>query len=156
MNDSGPLELELTSDPVMLPGARETLRRWCLERAWTEEPISEVVLAFDEALTNVIRHSYGGAPDQRILVRVQVVNEPDAGEGVEIAVRDFGRQVALDQICGRDLDEPRPGGLGVHIIRAMMDVAEYSHADGGGIRLVMRKYKVSKNRTEQPDTEQDE
>jgi serine/threonine-protein kinase RsbW len=45
------------------------------------------------------------------------------------------------EICGRDLDDVRPGGLGVHLIRAMMSTADYSRAPGGGMLLVMRKYK---------------
>lgn len=152
MNESSPLKLDLTSDPGQLSRVRETLRGWCLAHRWPEPPIADLVLALDEALTNVIRHGYDGAGDKRILVHIREVHDPGAGEGIEIEVRDFGKQVDLDSIRGRDLDQPRPGGLGVHIIRAMMDVAEYTHADGGGMRLVMRKYKSAPERPESPKT----
>ena len=151
MTESGRLELELNSDPGVLPDAREAMGQWCRRHAWTDDLISEIVLALDEALTNVIRHGYGGSAGQRIIVKAATICDLQAGEGVEISIRDFGKQVALESICGRDLDRPRPGGLGVHIIRAMMDVAEYSHAEGGGIRLIMRKYKSSKRAAHDPD-----
>jgi anti-sigma regulatory factor (Ser/Thr protein kinase) len=59
---------------------------------------------------------------------------------LECDVRDFGRQVDPSTIRSRSLDEVRPGGLGVHIIRSVMDEVEYSRAEGGGMRLRMLKY----------------
>jgi len=137
-----PLELDLSSDPRSLPDAREKVRRWAGEHEWNETQIGEVVLALDEALTNVIRHAYGGQSGKKILVTVQAIQDPDGGDGLEIRVRDFGRQVNPEDICGRDLDDIRPGGLGVHIIQALNDSVEYRCAEGGGMLLVMRKFKA--------------
>lgn len=134
-------ELEVTSDPQNLPRLREDVREWILARGWSERQAGELVLALDEAVTNVIRHGYDGRPKQRILVSAEVVSDPQEGEGVELRVRDYGKQVDPEKICGRDLDDVRPGGLGVHIIRAMTSTCEYQRAEGGGMRLIMRKYK---------------
>lgn len=135
------LELELASDPARLPEVRERVRAWVLARGWPEARAAEIVLALDEALTNVIRHGYGGCPTGRILVCVGPVDDACEGPGLEIRVRDFGRQVDPEAICGRDLEDVRPGGLGVHIIRSMTSSARYERAPGGGMLLVMRKYK---------------
>jgi anti-sigma regulatory factor (Ser/Thr protein kinase) len=56
-------------------------------------------------------------------------------------VRDYGRAVDPATIRGRDLSEVRPGGLGVHIIRSIMDEVCYEPAAGGGTRLNMLKWK---------------
>jgi anti-sigma regulatory factor (Ser/Thr protein kinase) len=136
------LELELTSDPHWLPELRERVRRWAESQGWSERQSGEIVLALDEAVTNVICHGYGGAPNQRIVVTVAAIADEQQGEGVEIRVRDFGRQVDPAVICGRDLTDVRPGGLGVHIIRAMTNSVEYQRAEGGGMLLTMRKYKT--------------
>lgn len=141
MSASDILELELSSDPRILPGVRAELRQWALPRGWTEDQTAEMTLAIDEALSNVICHGYRGEKTHRILLSVRSVQDPEAGEGAEIRVRDFGRQVDPTRICGRDLENVRPGGLGVHIIRAMMSFVEYSPAEGGGMLLIMRKYK---------------
>jgi anti-sigma regulatory factor (Ser/Thr protein kinase) len=138
---TGALELDLLSDTAELPRVRDALRHWASSAGWDEHRVADIVLAVDEALTNVIRHGYMGRPGQKIELRACTIRDPQQGEGVEIRIRDFGRQAPLDKICGRDLDDLRPGGLGVHIIRNVMHFSEYSHAEGGGMRLVMRKYK---------------
>ena len=135
-----PLSIHLLSNTDDLQPVREALRDWMGRQEWTHDQISEVVLAVDEALTNVIRHGYDGQPDQPIHFHAARIEEPKAGVGLEITVRDFGKQVELSKICGRDLNDIRPGGLGVHLIHAMMSAAHYEHARDGGMRLTMRKY----------------
>jgi len=145
-----PLELELLSDTALLPGVRKTLRDWSVTHGWTPEQAGEIALAVDEALSNVIRHGYGYDRTQRIVLSVRSICDSVQGEGLEIRIRDFGKQVDPLLICGRDLADVRPGGLGVHIIRAMMSSVEYACAEGGGMLLVMRKFKL--HRITQPGT----
>jgi anti-sigma regulatory factor (Ser/Thr protein kinase) len=56
-----------------------------------------------------------------------------------IGVRDYGRSVDPSTIKSRDLDDFRPGGLGVHIIRSIMDEVEYVPQPGGGMSLRLVK-----------------
>lgn len=142
MNDATSLEIELMSDPCNLAGVRGQIREWAVDHGWSEHQIGEIVLALDEALSNVIRHGYGGQTGCRIVISVSEIQDPHLGQGAEIRVRDFGKQVDPTQICGRDLADVRPGGLGVHLIRSMTDSVEYHRAQGGGMLLVMRKYKT--------------
>lgn len=150
MNSPAVLEMELQSDAQLLPMVRDKVREWLCPGGWTEQQTSEIVLAVDEALSNVIRHGYDCRLGCPILLSLRLVQDAHEGEGVEIQVRDFGRQVDLDCIRSRDLDDVRPGGLGVHLIRCMMSSAEYTHAEGGGMRLVMRKYKTHMVNTPNP------
>ena len=57
-----------------------------------------------------------------------------------IVVEDRAKQVDPETIQPRDLDDIRPGGLGVHIIREIMDHVSYEKRDGGGMRLSMTKH----------------
>lgn len=141
MDDEHVLELEYASDPRVLPEARRTMRDWTLPQGWSEDQTAEIALAVDEALSNVIRHAYDCERCHRILLSARALRDPRRGEGIEIRIRDFGKQCDPAQIRGRDLDEVRPGGLGVHIIRAMMSEVQYTPAEGGGMLLIMRKYK---------------
>ncbi|TWT46072.1 serine-protein kinase RsbW [Phycisphaerae bacterium RAS1] len=140
MSAAAPLRVDIRSDPTELQPVREHLRAWLGPNGWNEQQIAEIVLAVDEALTNVIRHGYGGRTDQPIHIECRPIRDAVEGPGVEVRIRDFGRQVDLSKIAGRRLEEVRPGGLGVHIIHAMTNSARYSHADGGGMLLVMVKY----------------
>lgn len=143
------LRFELRSNPCDLPMVRERLAAWLRQQEWTDTQVAEVVLAVDEALTNVIRHGYQNCLDQPIEFTAKRCRDDRAGDGVEIQIRDYGRQVDLSQICGRDLERIRPGGLGVHLIRAMMNEARYQHAEGGGLHLTMRKYLTHHAKTDE-------
>lgn len=143
------LQVSLRSNIGELQPSREQLRAWLARQEWSDTQIAEIVLAADEALTNVIRHGYQGVPDQRIEFEARRMRDDRKGAGIEIEIRDYGRQVELSNICGRDLEEIRPGGLGVHLIKAMMSEATYDHAEGGGMRLKMRKYLTHNAKTEE-------
>lgn len=106
----------------------------------------DVCLAVDEALANVIQHAYAGQSDQSILVAIEL--RGSAGDGsVSISIEDRGRAVRPEEIRGRALDELRPGGLGVHIIRSVMDDVEYAAGPEGGtiLRLGKRLGRHGKN-----------
>jgi anti-sigma regulatory factor (Ser/Thr protein kinase) len=123
---------------------RESVAKLAREIGFAQDTVDKMVLAVDEALCNVIKHGYkgeGGRP-----IELTFDTELEAGrEGLEIRVRDYGCQVDPSAIRGRDLGEVRPGGLGVHIIRSLMDEVEYARAEGGGMRLRMRKYLAPSN-----------
>jgi anti-sigma regulatory factor (Ser/Thr protein kinase) len=133
------LHIAFCSDAAELPGLRARVRDFCAAHRWAEQQIGEIVLALDEAVTNIIRHGYDGAGGQPILLDAGMRSDPIDGEQLEIRVRDFGRQVDPAAICGRALGDVRPGGLGVHIMRAMMSAVEYRQADGGGMLVILRK-----------------
>lgn len=66
----------------------------------------------------------------------QPERHPDA---LRIIIEDEARQVDPSQIKSRNLDEVRPGGLGVHIIKSVMDEAVYQPRERIGMRLTMLK-----------------
>ena len=44
-----------------------------------------------------------------------------------------------EAIAGRPLENVRPGGLGIHIMKSVMDRVSYARAEGGGMMLNMSK-----------------
>jgi len=118
-----------------------TLVRALIERmaeltGFGEDQIHRIILAVDEACVNIIRHQYGGRPDQRI--DIEATLDREAGT-LELVLRDYGEVRDPAGFKGRDLDDIRPGGLGIHIIRDVMDEVEYSAAPGGGMQLRLCK-----------------
>ena len=75
-----------------------------------------VVLAVNEACMNIMQHAYGMDPQGRIDV---VISRDD--DAMVFQLRDYAETVTADRIVSRDLDELRPGGLGVHFISSLMD-----------------------------------
>lgn len=133
------LELHLTSEATVLPDVRDQVRDWAAGEGWSEHQIGEITLAVDEALSNVIRHGYQNQPGGKIHFECQMIDDAPTGRGLQVRIRDFCKDVDLSKICGRNLDDVRPGGLGVHLIKAMMEKVEYCYATGGGIELTMQK-----------------
>lgn len=128
------LQLEISSDPAALAEVRHAVEEYVQACGFDEDSAGRVVLAVDEALTNVIRHAYQGATDQPIHITLLPLRD-----GVEVIVRDRGRNVHPSAIRSRDVREVRPGGLGVHIINECMDCVEFTPAEGGGTELTMQK-----------------
>lgn len=136
----GQIELTIHANPAYLCVARAAARKAMEISGLSDQDADGVTLALDEALTNVIRHSYGGPCEKPIIIKLsQILNYKEKGSALEIAVRDFGKQVDPKTIRSRDLNEVRPGGLGVHIIQTVMDEVEYSCMSEGGMQLRMLK-----------------
>lgn len=131
------IRVEMLSDPTYLSGARELVASVARRLGFGEEGCGQIALAVDEALCNIIRHGYDRRKDGPIWISLWPVVEPAAG--LVIVLEDLARQVDPSQIKSRNLDEVRPGGLGVHIIRQVMDEAIYEQRQEGGMRLTLLK-----------------
>ena len=127
------LLIEFYSRPGYLAIIRHMIDTLCGRLGYTPAESSQLCLAIDEALCNVIRHGYDSAPDGRI--RMEVHERTRRTGRLEILIEDDAKQVDLDSIRSRDLDDVRPGGLGVHLISEIMDDAIYEHRNEGGMRL---------------------
>jgi anti-sigma regulatory factor (Ser/Thr protein kinase) len=134
-----PVVIAIRSIPAHLPVVRSALDRFCELLGFREEDRGLVVLAVDEALTNIIRHAYRGRSDQRIEITLRCTNGSDGRAALQIQLRDWGEPVRPEQFKSRPLQEIRPGGLGVHIMGCCMDNVEYHPAPEGGTCLTMTK-----------------
>jgi len=144
------VKLELRSNPLFLSGAREMVSSIAKRLGFSDESAAHIALAIDEALCNVIRHGYDKAAERPIWISLfpeggvltpESQGQPSPTTALRIVIEDEARQVDLAEIKSRDLEEIRPGGLGVHIIRQVMDSVKYEHRPGpaGGMRLTMVK-----------------
>jgi serine/threonine-protein kinase RsbW len=127
------LKLELRSNPEMLCVVRAGLGQLTEKLGFSEAESRAVVLAVDEALTNIIRHAYSGEADRPIELlcrRIQVRHDGASREALEIIVEDRGLKVDGAKLCGRSLEEVKPGGLGLHFIRESMDEVEFRRKIG--------------------------
>lgn len=133
-----PIRLEVISNPVYLSIMRNVAYELAKISGLTEEEAKEFRLVIDEACTNIIRHSYHY--DYR---RPIILNFFLCDDRIEVLIQDYGKKVNPSEIRSRDIDEIRPGGLGVYIINKLMDVMEYAPTDEGP-RLRLVKYKNRK------------
>jgi anti-sigma regulatory factor (Ser/Thr protein kinase) len=85
---------------------RRLVQEVSLAHGFTEEEVRRIVLAMDEACTNVIRHAYGGDPGGSIDIEAHPIED-----GLRFVVIDHGRKPDPDTIAPRAL-ELRQAGSG--------------------------------------------
>ena len=93
--------------------------------------------AVDEAVTNVFTHGYAGKGGY-ISVRCQIT-----GNDIEIIINDKGIQFDPAKVplpdLNSNLQDRRVGGLGIYIMRRVMDAVEYNFHAISGNELTLRK-----------------
>ncbi len=152
MADTKPhVYLELRSDPVYLSGARQLIASVAQRLGFDEMACSQIALAVDEALCNIIRHGYDRATDRPIWLSVWPGRKDGQDPGMLVVIEDEARQIDPTIIRGRELDDVRPGGLGVHIIKEVMDEVEYEAREPAGMRLTLYKRLVQKDDSQDAD-----
>ena len=126
------IKFTFTSDSCQLADVRCCVRSFLEKCGFDECSIQLLVLGLDEACTNIIRHAYAhnGKP-----VRLEMERLRDR---VRFVLRDYGRSCDPKCIRSRDLEDVRPGGVGVHIIRQVFDYVKYEPRRRG-TRLVLEK-----------------
>jgi len=83
---------------------------------WHSDIVEDIVLAIDEACQNIIRHAYHGECHDPIILHIELNND-----ALVVVLED--RAPTVDPACmkPRALDDIRPGGLGCHFMRQVMD-----------------------------------
>ena len=127
-------QIEIPSDPACLRIIRSSVESICSMAVMDENDSCKVVLAVDEACSNIIRHSYDGATDKPIICEGRL----ESGT-LFFTLRDFGKKVDPSEIRPRELSEVRPGGLGVHFIREVMDSVVFEDCGEEGTCLFLEK-----------------
>jgi sigma-B regulation protein RsbU (phosphoserine phosphatase) len=114
---------------------RAMVHRFCELMECSSDEQRHIVLAVDEACANIIKHTYGGRTDQTITIRCR-----EAEDSLEFLLEDRGPPFDPGEACPRDLADVRPGGLGTHFMRSVMDTVEYGRREGCGnlLRMVKR------------------
>jgi len=96
-----------------------------------------VNLALDEVVTNVVLHGFDDASEQQLEVRV-VAGAAEITADIEDAGRPFNPLDVAPPDLTAPLDERSLGGLGVHLVKNLMDRVEYRR-EGTKNVLTMRK-----------------
>lgn len=129
---------------VLIPGSAEGVRRAADELgafavayhlpAGATWPFQ---VALDELLSNIVRHAHGGNEERTVEVRFGL-----QGGVLELTVSDdaapFNPLAAPEPDTARSAEDKPVGGLGIHLVRKLMDEVEYERREGRNV-LVCRK-----------------
>jgi sigma-B regulation protein RsbU (phosphoserine phosphatase) len=115
-----------------LAAGREFVEKWAAFSGYDDVTIGQIVLACDEATTNVLRHGYDKTPGP-LSYRAGV---DDAWLTIQIV--DDAKPVDLSKLQSRKLSDLRPGGLGTFIMTQVFDEVKYEPLTVG-TSLTLRK-----------------
>lgn len=130
------LELRVPARAAELKRVREAVREVVGHCGCSPESTADIVLALDEACQNIIRHAYRGDSDGVIDLSIE-----HRDDRLIFSLTDFAPTIDPDHVKPRDLDDIRPGGLGTHFIRRVMDETDFVPPPSGRgnlLRMVRR------------------
>ena len=133
--DARILERRFPADPRELRSVRDAVRASLLACGTGSACAEDCVMAVDEACQNIIRHGYCGAAGD-ILLEIERI-----GDELVVSLTDFAPRVDPERVKPRALDDLRPGGLGTHLMRQVMDRVEFEEPPpgcGNLLRMVKR------------------
>ena len=120
--------MSFPAEEGQLEDIRRSIKNALSESDLSTKDINSVLLGIEEACTNVIRHAYLYGPGT---LRIRIAFHPGR---VVFSIFDTGRRFDYDHSETPDLNRyiktGRKGGLGLYLIRKMMDSVEYYSRDG--------------------------
>lgn len=119
--------MSFAADEKMLEDIRRSISDAIADVNLSVKERNSILLAIEEACTNVIRHAYLYGPGT---IRIKIKKLPNQ---VAFSIFDKGRRFDFNKVNTPDLDRyvktGRKGGLGLYLIRRMMDSVEYFSKD---------------------------
>jgi serine/threonine-protein kinase RsbW len=124
--------LTLPNTPEYVSVARLTLSGIANRMGFDVEAIEDLKVAIAEACTNALKH--GCEDGCNYTIEFSVFNNR-----LDIEIIDKGKGFDYNNLVEPDLTKPREGGLGIFIIKSLMDDVEFNNYKGRGTRILMRK-----------------
>ncbi|MBI2569568.1 MAG: ATP-binding protein [Candidatus Schekmanbacteria bacterium] len=141
-NTPSTFELSVPSATDYLELIRGFVARICEKFGIPSAPGAHIVAAVDEAAASVIEHAHRGQPGGEVRLAVAIDYQK-----LSIVVTDDGAGHAPEAMSGPDpcqhLAELRVGGLGVYLMKTVMDEVEWTR-DGARNQVKMVKHLIPK------------
>ena len=104
---------------------------------FTDKDVYSIQLAADEAVSNVIEHAYEGIPDA--FFELTCIYENNR---LIITLVDHGKSFDLTKVAEpdlkADLSKRKIGGLGIYLMRKLMDEVSYKVTNKGNILTLIK------------------
>lgn len=100
--------------------------------------ISELVLAIDEMSSNLMIHAHQCNPDDLFELTIEVQNDKVIVELVD-EKNVFDINAFKEPSLGELISEKRKGGLGIRLVKSIMDSVEYQQRDGHHVCRLTKK-----------------
>jgi serine/threonine-protein kinase RsbW len=121
-----------------LKGVRDFIRGALKDHGVPDLQVSEMVLALDEMCSNLMIHAHHCNPDELFELHIHV----EKNNPVVFEIIDDGSAFDINQFAEPDLgnlvNEKRKGGLGIRLVKSIMDKIEYQSRNGKNICVLVK------------------
>ncbi|MFP4368956.1 MAG: ATP-binding protein [Candidatus Kapaibacterium sp.] len=118
----------------------ETVEAFLKEGIIPEEDFFNINLALEEVFTNI--SSYGFKDGREHIIEINFIIDE---KGIEITVTDDGSEFDPLAVPDPDLNTPAEereiGGLGIYLVKKLMDDVSYEHENGLNKLSIIKKFK---------------
>lgn len=129
-----PQAIRLDATLEQVEAARDFVADMAQKLALSAQQVHDLELVVTEALTNVVEHAYGYAEGEAMELQVSAENG-----AFTIVIRhdgkDFDPGAQADPVMQEYLAQRRVGGLGLYLMKKLMDEVEYG-TDPEGRRVI--------------------
>jgi len=131
-------ELQVKSRTENLSKIREFIQDFASSAGFNQDTIDNMMLAVDEACTNIIKHAYKLYPDGEIIIKIKYENKK-----LIITIIDYGNAFQPESIPEPNIQEyyhqHRVGGLGMYLMKTLMDDVKYVSIPGKYNQVLLSK-----------------
>jgi len=132
------VELRIPNKPEYVSVARLTLSGIASRMNFSYDEVEDLKIAIAEACTNAIQHAYGEDKGIEEEVIIRYLINP---QKLIIEVQDKGRGFDPDIIGKGPPGLDTEGGLGIFLIKALVDEVKFKVNKEGGTQVQMIKYR---------------
>ena len=131
-------ELRVKSKTENLSEIRDFVSINARDAGIPEAIVENIILSVDEACTNIIKHAYKSSPEGEIIIKIDYDEEK-----FTVTIIDYGKSFDPDRVPLPDLQkyyrEHRVGGLGMYLMKSLMDDVKYSSVPGKYNQVLLSK-----------------
>jgi anti-sigma regulatory factor (Ser/Thr protein kinase) len=135
------VKISVRNDVTDLPNVAETVDRVGADAGIPARTVMQLQVVLDEVLSNVIKYAWPDGGTHEFFVRIDVRDG-----GIEVTITDDGRPFnPLAQSPPQPPPPgrcPRPGGVGIHMVKQLVDGFEYVRFDGRNRVTLTKRYSL--------------
>jgi serine/threonine-protein kinase RsbW len=131
-------ELRVKSKTENLSVIRDFVSEKALDAGLPMATVENIMLAVDEACTNIIKHAYKSSPEGKIILNIDYDEKK-----FTITIIDYGKSFEPNSVPLPNLQkyyrEHKVGGLGIYLMKSLMDDVKYTSVPGKYNQVLLSK-----------------
>jgi serine/threonine-protein kinase RsbW len=131
-------ELQVKSKTENLSVIRDFVSEKALDAGLPMATVENIMLAVDEACTNIIKHAYKSSPEGKIILNIDYDEKK-----FTITIIDYGKSFEPNSVPLPNLQkyyrEHKVGGLGIYLMKSLMDDVKYTSVPGKYNQVLLSK-----------------